>query len=403
MIEKQLLTLCLKKDFYKEHRNKLSKSLFTNGVGNFFETIQKAHDEYDTDLSLDELSVLHTEKYNPALTRASKYNFNELITELRDEEEPNKNVIGDIIESLHRRNMAHKIAVMATDIYNGKSEDFNQIKNVLDNPQVIEDSNGETVTSNVDELLDLIDVTTKWNFNLQSLQEQVSGIGEGNLAIFFARPETGKTAFWVSLVANEGGFASQGAKIVALINEEPAVRTQMRLINAHTGMTREEIKDNTNKASELWSEINGNISLLDTVDWNLDDVNKYLETHKTDILIIDQLDKVNVSGTFARTDEKLRAIYTGARELAKRHNICVVALSQASADGHNKLNLSFDMMENSKTGKAAEADLIIGIGKRETGNPNEPMRQLNISKNKINGVHAEINSYINPQLSRYDV
>ena len=53
MIEKQLLTLCLKKDFYKEHRNKLSKSLFTNGVGNFFETIQKAHDEYDTDLSLD--------------------------------------------------------------------------------------------------------------------------------------------------------------------------------------------------------------------------------------------------------------------------------------------------------------------------------------------------------------
>ena len=403
MIEKQLLTLCLKKDFYKEHRNKLSKSLFTNGVGNFFETIQKAHDEYDTDLSLDELSVLHTEKYNPALTRASKHNFSELVDELRDEEEPNENVIGDIIESLHRRNMAHKIAVMATDIYNGKSEDFNKIKHLLDNPQIIEESNGEAVTSNVDELLDLIDVTTKWNFNLQSLHEQVSGIGEGNLAIFFARPETGKTAFWVSLVANEGGFASQGAKIVALINEEPAVRTQMRLINAHTGMTREEIKDNTSKASELWSEINGNISLLDTVDWNLDDVNKYLETHKTDILIIDQLDKVNVSGTFARTDEKLRAIYTGARELAKRHNICVIALSQASADGHNKLNLSFDMMENSKTGKAAEADLIIGIGKRETGNPNEPMRQLNISKNKINGVHAEVNSFINPELSRYDV
>ena len=403
MIEKQLLTLCLKKDFYIEHSNKLSKSLFTNGVGNFFETIQKAHDEYDTDLSLDELSVLHTEKYNPALTRASKHNFSELVDELRNEEEPNQNVIGDIIESLHRRNMAHKIAVMATDIYNGKSEDFNKIKHLLDNPQIIEESNGEAVTSNVDELLDLIDVTTKWNFNLQSLHEQVSGIGEGNLAIFFARPETGKTAFWVSLVANEGGFASQGAKVVALINEEPAVRTQMRLINAHTGMTRDEIKENTSQASELWSQINTNIKLLDTVDWNLDDVNKYLETHKTDILIIDQLDKVNVSGTFARTDEKLRAIYTGARELAKRHNICVIALSQASADGHNKLNLSFDMMENSKTGKAAEADLIIGIGKRETGNPNEPMRQLNISKNKINGVHAEVNAFINPELSRYDV
>jgi len=403
MIEKQLLTLCLKKDFYKEHRNKITKSLFTNGAGNFFETIQKAHDEYNTDLSLDEVSVLHTEKYNPALTRASKHNFNEMVNELREEDEPNENVIGDIIESLHRRNLAHKIAVMATDIYNGKTEDFLTIKNLLDNPQIIEESNDGEVTSDVGELLDLIDVTTKWNFNLQSLQEQVSGIGEGNLAVFFARPETGKTAFWVSLVANEGGFASQGAKVVALINEEPAVRTQMRLINAHTGMTREEIKEDTPKASALWSQINTNIKLLDTVDWNLDDVNKYLEENKTDILIIDQLDKVNVSGTFARTDEKLRAIYTGAREIAKRHNICVIALSQASADGHNKLNLTFDMMEGSKTGKAAEADLIIGIGKRDTSNPNEPMRQLNISKNKINGVHADVSCFINPQLSRYDV
>tara|TARA_R100001377_G_scaffold45450_1_gene26045 strand:- start:5791 stop:7002 length:1212 start_codon:yes stop_codon:yes gene_type:complete len=403
MIEKQLLTLCLKKDFYKEHRNKITKSLFTNGAGNFFETIQKAHDEYNTDLSLDEVSVLHTEKYNPALTRASKHNFSEMVNELREEDEPNENVIGDIIESLHRRNLAHKIAVMATDIYNGKTEDFLTIKNLLDNPQIIEESNDGEVTSDVGELLDLIDVTTKWNFNLQSLQEQVSGIGEGNLAVFFARPETGKTAFWVSLVANEGGFASQGAKVVALINEEPAVRTQMRLINAHTGMTREEIKEDTPKASALWSQINTNIKLLDTVDWNLDDVNKYLEENKTDILIIDQLDKVNVSGTFARTDEKLRAIYTGAREIAKRHNICVIALSQASADGHNKLNLTFDMMEGSKTGKAAEADLIIGIGKRDTSNPNEPMRQLNISKNKINGVHADVSCFINPQLSRYDV
>ena len=67
------------------------------------------------------------------------------------------------------------------------------------------------------------------------------------------------------------------------------------------------------------------------------------------------------------------------------------------------MELTFDMMEGSKTGKAAEADLIIGIGKRDTGNPNEPMRQLNISKNKINGVHADIPCFINPQLSRYDV
>ena len=49
---------------------------------------------------------------------------------------------------------------------------------------------------------------------------------------------------------------------------------------------------------------------------------------KKDVLVIDQLDKVNVKGNFARTDEKLRAVYTGAREIAKRNNCCVIAISQ---------------------------------------------------------------------------
>ena len=99
----------------------------------------------------------------------------------------------------------------------------------------------------------------------------------------------------------------------------------------------------------------------------MNDIDSHCEKHKPDIIVIDQLDKVNVSGTYARTDEKLRAVYTGAREIAKRHNCCVIAISQASADAHGKTRISFDMMENSKTGKAAEADLIIGIGGGITG------------------------------------
>ena len=87
----------------------------------------------------------------------------------------------------------------------------------------------------------MLDVTTKWKFNIPVLKENVGGIGGGNLMIAFARPETGKTAFWVSLCAGPNGFAEQGAKIHAFINEEPAIRTQMRAISCYTGMTREEI------------------------------------------------------------------------------------------------------------------------------------------------------------------
>ena len=47
-------------------------------------------------------------------------------------------------------------------------------------------------------------------------------------------------------------------------------------------------------------------------------------------------------------------------------------------------------MENSKTGKAAEADLIIGIGRNPNSDTeNKIRRTLCVSKNKINGYHGE--------------
>jgi hypothetical protein len=61
------------------------------------------------------------------------------------------------------------------------------------------------------------------------------------------------------------------------------------------------------------------------------------------------------------------------------------------------------MMENSKTGKAAEADLIIGIGFRNMLDTDENIRTLAISKNKITGWHGKIPCVMTPELSRYDV
>ena len=48
----------------------------------------------------------------------------------------------------------------------------------------------------------------------------------------------------------------------ALINEEPAIRTQMRLINAHTGMTFDEIRADMDKTKEKWAEVEQNINIL---------------------------------------------------------------------------------------------------------------------------------------------
>ena len=403
-MEKQLVNLLLKKDFYVKNKSKVERTIFTNGVGNFYDTIKKAHNQYpDIDLDIDEVSSLHMDVYNPALTRVAKTNFLNLVDEIKNEKMPNENVADDILDSMYKRSLAHKIAVEATNIYNGGDASFNSIRGFIDEAENQVEEDGDAVTDDIGKLIKEIDADTQYKFgDIPDLRKLVKGVGKGNLMIVFARPEAGKTAFWISLVANRNGFASQSVKVHALVNEEPAIRTQMRLINCWTGMTKEEIAVDIDKAKHEWNKIKSNVRIVDTVNWDLDQVDAYCKKHNPEILVIDQLDKVSAKGNFSRTDEKLRAIYMGAREIAKRNNCCVIAVSQASADAHGQTMLSFDMMENSKTGKAAEADLIIGIGQQNIVDSEATLRTLCVSKNKITGWHGRIDCVINPFLSRYE-
>ena len=122
-----------------------------------------------------------------------------------------------------------------------------------------------------------------------------------------------------------------------------------------------------------------------------------------DIVIIDQLDKMQVRGTFTRDDLRLSQVYIKARTLAKKHNLAVIAISQAGAEADGRTSLRFTQMANSKIGKAAEADLIIGIGRNANSDLENKIRTLCVSKNKINGYHGEPVCTIRRGISRYEV
>ena len=155
MQERQLIKLLLKKNFYEKNKGKVSKTTFTNGLGNFYTSIEKAHKDYEDDLTIDDLIDLHTEKYNPALTRAARLNFESLIQEIKDEQEPNEAVATDIIDAVHKRNLAHKVAVIATDIFNGQDKSFNEIKNLLDNVEEKESEKDSPVTERDESIINI--------------------------------------------------------------------------------------------------------------------------------------------------------------------------------------------------------------------------------------------------------
>jgi len=83
MIEKQMIRLMLNKKFYNQYKGQISPTVFSGDISSLFQTVQKAHKKYDADIKIDELYSLHTAVYNPALTRAAKEKFSELVEDLK--------------------------------------------------------------------------------------------------------------------------------------------------------------------------------------------------------------------------------------------------------------------------------------------------------------------------------
>lgn len=403
-----ILRTLLTKEKYDKLKSEIDESIFQNGAREIYKTIGYIYRDNPniTQINFSDLKLAYFNTYYPNTSFASQKNIHELIDSIERQEEPSDDVVATALKSMYRIKKADELARICLDISNNPSS--SSLKKVekfmanVDEEQTQQES--EAVTKDVDEIVEALQEQGEFEFNLNSLQRATNGIGRGNFMIIFARPDVGKTAFWVSLVASPKGFAWQEKKVSIFANEEPAIRTQMRLLNASSGLQRGNILNGSRDlAKQKWSTISPYIDNFDCVGKTMDDLDEYCSTNDVDILIIDQLDKINVTGKYNATHEKLREVYTQSRELAKRHNILVIGMSQASAEAQGRSRVTFSTMENSKTGKAAEADIILGIGKEdEVENYLEDcVRFVTLSKNKLTGDHAEFEVILRPTISRY--
>ena len=338
---------------------------------------------------------------HPNMTRAQCDNVSELFGEVRRIFPIGKDVAKELLKSMWREEIGRQIGEMGIALATGSGSiaSISDFINRIGDDFVPEEYPDPT-TSDVEELLAALAARSQWGFNIPSLAKKVTGLSAGEFMVIPARPETGKTAAWVSLCAGPGGFCQQGAKVHAIVNEEPAVRTMMRAVNSASGMTRDEVSANPTEAARLFRPTRENLTVIDSVDMTMDRLSAYCKAFKPDIVVLDQIDKVGVGGSFARKDERLGETYRYAREIAKRHDLAVIGLTQASAEAQGKTQVGFSMMADSKTAKAAEADIVMGIGMPE--NPEaDPTRYFHLSKNKVTGWHGTIPVILDHRLSRY--
>ena len=404
-MELSLIRSLMDKEFYDDHRGaRCPDRLFSKDVRKIKQAIDTAMDRYERTVTPDEIEALFMSN-NPTLTTAQKQAYSALFHKVKAEQPMGGDVAQEVLSKLFQQVVGEDIANLGFDYVNGDKSSLEPLRMLLEQygDDFTPDLNIEWDDIDMDTLLSRNDLEARWTFNIPSLTRKVEGVNDGHLIEIGARPNTGKTSFHASLIASPGGFAQQGANCIVLCNEEGYHRVGARYLTAATGMTMQEIKNNPSKARELYEPVKNRIKIKDATGRDMNWVESICKSYKPDIVLLDMGDKF-AKGGFARQDESLKANAVHARQIAKQHECAIFYMSQLSAEAEGKVLLNQSMMEGSRTGKAAEADLMVLIAKNPVVDGQEEedtQRHLNVVKNKLSGWHGVVHCELEYRTARY--
>ncbi len=407
-MELSIIRSLMDKSFYDDHRgSKCPQRLFSKDVRKIKQAIDTAMDRYERTVSPDEIEALFMSD-NPTLTTAQKQGYASLFAKIKGEDPMGSDVAQEVLSKLFQQVVGEDVANIGFDMVNGDTASLESLRNLLERygDDFIPNLNIEWDDITIETLMAKAELEARWTFNIPPVTRKIEGVSAGQLIEVGARPNTGKTSFHASLIASPGGFAHQGAKCVILCNEEPTHRVGARYLTAAAGMSAREVRDNmSNAAKALYEPVMNNIKIKEAGGRDMAWVESVCKSYRPDILVLDMGDKFSVQGSFARQDEALKACAIYARQIAKTYECAVFYMSQLSAEAEGRSQLNQSMMEGSRTGKAAEADLMILIGKSpsvEGQEEDSPLRHVNIVKNKLNGWHGMVNCNLDYQTARYE-
>jgi len=407
-MELALLRTLMDKQFYDDHRgSKCPDRLFGKDNRKIKYALDLAIENYQRSVTPDEIEALFISS-NPSMTSAQKNSYQEIFNRIKRENALGKDVAQEVLAKLFQQVVGEEIANLGFDYVNGAKSTLEPLRELLDRytDDFMPNLHVDWDDISIDTLLSQNDLETRWKFNIPVLCEKVEGVNAGHLIEVGARSNIGKTSFHASMIASPKGFASQGANCMVLCNEERSPRVGARYLQACTGMTLLEIKEDPKTARDRYDKIRDNIFLKDVTNKDMAWVESVCKSYKPDVVVLDMGDKLARMQGFTRVDEALKANVVYARQIAKMYDCAIFYMSQLSAEAEGRVDLNQAMMEGSRTGKAAEADLMILIAKNPpvpAEKEESPVRYLNIVKNKLSGWHGRLVCELDYKTARYTV
>jgi KaiC/GvpD/RAD55 family RecA-like ATPase len=404
MMELALIKTLLDRDFYEQHKGiRCPDHIFSKDTRGIKQALDAAMETYEGSLSVQDLQAVFMVQ-NKSMTTATKTAMDALFRRIEMTDPIKEEIAQDTLSQLFQNYVGDVVANLGFDYVNGTENSLEPLRKILDDykDDFTPNLRVDWEADDLDTILAATALESRWSFNIPSLARRVEGVSGGHLIVVGARPNTGKTSFHASLIAADGGFAHQGAKCVILCNEEAYTRVASRYVSASANMTMKEVRENQALARKRYEPVRQNIMFKESTGKTMAWVESVVKQEKPDVVVLDMGDKF-ADMKSERSDITLKAAAIHARNIAKQYDCCVIWMSQLSAEAEGKADLNQSMMEGSKTGKAAEADLMLLIGKTQQveGEDEDPVRYLNLAKNKLNGFQGKITCVLDGARSIY--
>ena len=402
-METNIVKGLLNAELYGKYHSTIPSDCFSRIGATYVDAIVKLHGQTPGgDLPLDTVSVFC--KSSPGLTPANEQLIDTYAENLEKAAPQSEEVFSQFASRFVYNEQVRALAEVAVEGLSSKELDAPRARQLLDNIESgsTQGSLRET-PADLSSFLELSHPDNLIPFNLPGAEEMLPGLAGGHNVIIFARPEVGKSSLTAQFVS---GWLRQGPRVNYYGNEEPVWKIGLNVVRNALSMSDRELQDNKARHPERlaeWDVLQENLKLVDCVGMTLGDLRAHVKRTKPKFIVVDQADKVETGSADRYTHGVLKDIYASIRTIAKESDAITVNVSQAGADADGRRWLSYSMLDNSKTGKAGEADLIIGVG-TDPGEANRnPMRYLCISKNKINGVHGQITTIFEHTRNQWSV
>lgn len=301
---------------------------------------------------------------------------------------PKEEDIKLLMEGLITRDYAAQISAVALRIEDGDfGSDFSTISELVDKRNAAIGKMGgfekHVLLPTLEGLFSATAAGVKWR--LDCLNEGLGDLRQGDLVIFGARPDTGKTTWLASEATHIAEQLLPEKHVLWINNEEEGNKVFSRIIQSTLGIKTATMEANIPKALEEYEKRMGRmdkIVMLNKADVNVKDVDALLEKYPVGLIIFDQLWKVHGFEAEAGSEVMRQTLlFNWAREKAKLH-APVLAVHQADGNAEGLKWIDMSKLYGSKTGIQGEADAIITMGRLpDTGNT----RYLYLPKNKLKG------------------